>query len=135
MQQAGIYILLWILVFTLACLFLTTSAVTQKSCHFCLCTIWASFYVLPRQLKFLEFYSYYTSSTCETAVGESVLWDTTFPSIAGLFFTLAFCSNCFKVFLNLKEANYWLCKGKVTYTCKHFFCQSDHLLNCPRNWC
>lgn len=135
MQQAGIYILLWILVFTLACIFLTTSPVTQKSCHFCPCTIWVSFYVLPRQLKFLEFYFYYTSSACETAVGESVLWDTTFPSIAGLFFTLTFCSNCFKVFLNLKEANYWLCKGKVTYTCKHFFCQSDHLLNCPRNWC
>lgn len=112
-----------------------SSPVTQKSCHFCLCRIWASFYILPRQLKFLEFYSYYASSTCEIAVGGSVLPDTTLPSTAGLFFRFEYCSNCFKVFLNLKEANYWLGKGKTTYTCKHFFRQSDHLLNCPRNWC
>lgn len=132
-QQAGIYILLWTLVFTLAGIFLTTSPVRQKSCNFCLCIVWVSFYVLPRHLRFLESYSYYTSWICEMAVRRRVLWDTIFPSTTGLFFRFAFCSNCFKVFLNLKEANHWL--RKVTYTCKHFFCQNDHLLNCPRNWC
>lgn len=102
-QQAGIYILLWKLVFTLAGIFLTTSPVRQKSCNFCLCIVWVSFYVLPRQLRFLESYSYYTSWICEMAVRKRVLWDTIFPSTTGLFFRFAFCSNCFKVFFKFER--------------------------------